>query len=361
MLIFIYILRFYFIDLQTTELNSFDRDRALTVLMYQTRNKSISWDDNEHSIRGLEEYVNASSTDCCDATPASTIASTLLNITSNASNSKASTSTPSSSSTRRTSRKDVIQAVLHEQTRLRDTEEGRKELQQACGKLTNMTPEELILELLRGVSFSLSKCDKQRAIQIAQKDEKEVNANNPKWKDPWMSTNQYYTHVTALMNQFTPNSRRRHLSMVKNKINDWSNTSNKSINSTGTCGDRSTTSSTAGGGNPNHPEHLPQQQSHPTSRPGGVVGRLRTRKKISRNNSNDDSITTDNHEDTDDNFGDDDDNDDDDHNNNDTARPSNQPLRYKDSSPLSIIQQIVYETSKEFDYDHYCNSSTSSH
>ena len=345
------------INTQTTELNSFDRDRALTVLMYQTRNKSVLWDDNEHSLRGLEEYITSS--DTCDC------------------HSKSSTAT----SSRRTTRKELIQAVLNEQTRLRDMEEGRKEVAQAS-KMACMTPEELIRELLRGVSCSLSKCDKQRAIQYAQKDEKEVNAYNPKWKDPWMSTNQYYNHVTSIMNQFTPNSRRRYLSMVKNKINDWSNTSNKSISSTGTCGDRSTTSSTCG--NHSH-EHVPQthSQEHTSSSRsggGGITGRMRTRTKLSRNNSND-SVTNDNrHEDTDDkhnNFDDDDDDvdDDDDHNevyHHTVARqpPSSHrqqqqrtlptPIRYKDTSPLSIIQQVVYETSKEFEYDHNCNSSSGS-
>ena len=348
------------INTQTTELNSFDRDRALTVLMYQTRNKSVLWDDNEHSLRGLEEYTGITSSDTCDC------------------HSKSSTAT----SSRRTTRKELIQAVLNEQTRLRDMEEGRKEVAQAS-KMACMTPEELIRELLRGVSCSLSKCDKQRAIQYAQKDEKEVNAYNPKWKDPWMSTNQYYNHVTSIMNQFTPNSRRRYLSMVKNKINDWSNTSNKSISSTGTCGDRSTTSSTCG--NHSH-EHVPQthsQEHTSSSRSGGITGRLRTRTKLSRNNSND-SVTNDNHhEDTDDkhnNFDDDDDDDvdddDDDHNEvyrhtvarqplsshrqQQQQRTLPTPIRYKDTSPLSIIQQVVYETSKEFEYDHNCNSSSGS-
>jgi hypothetical protein len=258
-----------------------------------------------------------------------------------------------------------------------------------------MTPEELIRELLRGVSFSLSKGDKQRAIQLAQRDEKEVNAYNPKSKDSSMSTNMYYSHVTSLMNPFTPTSRRRYLSMVKNKINDWSNTSNKSISSTGTCGDRSTTSSTTGG-NPSHPEPPPQSQQqqsqkqqpprspHP-SRTNVVVGvgrRLRTtttRNKLSRNNSNEDNFTTEYHEDTNESN-----EDDDNHKNsgqNTVTSPKRrlvpnhhhhreepqqqqqqqQSLRYQDTpSPLSLIQQVVYETSREFEYDHLSNSSTGS-
>ena len=321
--------------------------------MYQTRNKSISWDDNENSLRGLEEYVTVTNSNGCEAT-------TLLNTTS-ISNSKT-----SSSSSRRTTRKELIQAVLNEQARLVDTKEGRNEVQQAC-KVAGLTPEDLIRELLRGVSYPLSKCDKHRAIQIAQKDEKEVHAYNPKCKDQWMSTNHYYSQLTSIVNQFTPNGRRRYLSMIKNKVNDWSNTSSKSISSTGTCGDRSTTSSTCG--NHHQEQHLPQSHPHIPTGTRDAVGGGRylptgcIRNHLSKNNSIDDSITTDNHEDTDDNNEDEDDDDDDNNNHkkndgNGVVRPppnQQQHVRYKDTSPLKIIQQIVYETSKECENDHFCN------
>lgn len=309
-------------------MNSFDRDRALTVLMYQTRNKSVPWDDNEHSLRGLEEYVSASS------------ANDGLDMNTNKS---------SSSSSRRTTRKDLIQSVLNEQTRLRDTVEGRKEVMQAS-KVSGMTAKELIRELLRGVSFSLSKYDRQRAVQIAQKDEREVNAYNPRWKDQLMSTNQYYNNITStIMTQFTPNSRRRYLTMVKSRINDWSNTSNKSISSTGTCGDRSTTSSTNG----NHGyEHPPQPQNTVTSLQSRSGARRRTRKHVLRNNSIDDSVS--------DNNGNGGDESDDNVDNDDfytVLQPQPQDsIIFDKASPLSIIQQVVYETSKEFDYDHTTSS-----
>lgn len=306
-------------------MNSFDRDRALTVLMYQTRNKSVPWDDNEHSLRGLEEHASASST-----------------------NDGLDMNTNKSSSSRRTTRKDLIQSVLNEQTRLRDTVEGRKEVMQAS-KVSGMTPEELIRELLRGVSFSLSKYDRQRAIQLAQKDEREVNTYNPRWKDQLMSTNQYYNNITStIMTQFTPNSRRKYLTMVKSRINDWSNTSNKSISSTGTCGDRSTTSSTNG----NHGnEHPPQPQNTVTSLQSRSGARRRTRKNVLRNNSIDDSVSDNNG-----NCGDESDDNIDDDDFYTVLQPQPQDaIIFNKASPLSIIQQVVYETSKEFDYDHTTN------
>ena len=296
--------------------------------MHQTRNKSVPWDDNEHSLRGLEEYTSACTTN--DGLETNTNKSS------------------SSSSSRRTTRKELIQSVLNEQTRLRDTEDGRKEVLQAS-KVSGMSSDELTRELLRGVSFSMSKCDRQRAIQIAQKDEKEVNVYISRWKDQFMSTNQYYNNITSIMTQFTPNSRRRYLTMVKSKINDWSNTSNKSISSTGTCGDRSTTSSTAG----NHGNELPPQPHNTVtslqSRSGSGGGRVRTRTKVSRSNSNDDSVASDHNEncgnETDDNQDDDD----------VLAALHSRPqetIMFNQASPLSLIQQVVYETSREFDYDH---------
>ncbi len=293
--------------------------------MYQTRNKSIPWDENEHSLRGLEEYTTAATT-----------TTTSNHHTSSDGYSDATTTS------RRTTRKELIQSVLQEQTRLRDTARGRDEVVQAS-KMSGMPAEELIRELLRGVSCSLSKCDRQRAIQLAQKDEKEVSVYNPKWRDQLMSTTQYYNNITSIMmNQFTPTSRRRYLGMVKNKINDWSNSSNRSISSTGTCGDRSTTSSNGG-------HHHHHQSVH-------------TRKAVARNNSVDDSVTSENNgnaEDIDevtDNF---------DTNaviRTPTPQPKQFPVYNNDiASPLSIIRQVVYETSKEFDYDHSGHHSPSNH
>jgi hypothetical protein len=297
--------------------------------MYQTRNKSIPWDDNEHSLRGLEEYTTAAT---------ATIDHTSTSSTSSDGHSDATTTS------RRTTRKELIQSVLLEQTRLRDTARGRTEVVQAS-KVSGLAPEELVCELLRGISCSLSKCDRQRAIQLAQKDEKEVIVYNPKWRDQLMSTTQYYNNITSMvMHQFTPTSRRRYFGMVKNKINDWSNSSNRSISSTGTCGDRSTTSSNG-------------SQLH--------LKNVATRKAIARNNSVDDSVTSENNgtaEDIIDEVTD--------HLNTNAVirtptRPPKQsfPVHNNNNdhdmvaSPLSIIRQVVYETSKEFDYDH----STSRH
>jgi hypothetical protein len=215
-------------------LNSFDRDRALTIMMYQTRNKALPWDDNVHSLRGLEEYYSPSHNNNHN------------NNSGDESDTKSSSSS-SNSNGRRMMRKVLIQSVLTEQTRLQHTIQGQTEVALAC-RGYHMTSNELIRELIRGVSCSLSKSDKQRAIQIAQKDEKEAlsiynNCSNTyhtnKWRDGYKQN--------FLTSNQTPNNRRRYMSMVKGKINDcWANTSNKSINSTGTCGDRSTTSSNGG-------------------------------------------------------------------------------------------------------------------
>jgi hypothetical protein len=182
-------------------LNRFDKDRALTVLTYETRNRTNGspWDDNLYSIRGLEEYVSSS-----QHTPAKTGPQMSDEV----------------KSSRRATRKELIQTVINEQCRLRNSSAGREEVSLAARGL-GTSEQELIAELLRGVSCSLSKMDKQRAIQFANKDEKEVGAK---------------------CNHSNQN-RRRYLAMVKGKINDWANTSNKSVSSVGT--ERSTTGTTA--------------------------------------------------------------------------------------------------------------------
>lgn len=48
---------------QIDDLGRFNRDRALTALMYLRRSTSgVAWDDNEYSIRGLEEAVRKNHT-----------------------------------------------------------------------------------------------------------------------------------------------------------------------------------------------------------------------------------------------------------------------------------------------------------
>ena len=118
-------------------MNRFDKDRALTVLMFTTRkNNGMPWDDNLHSLRGLEEII-----------------SQRKNVKS-----------------RREKLKSHMEAVLREQERLKSPA-GREELETAALAI-GKRPENLYCELLRGVSCSISKSDKQRALGLGQKDEK---------------------------------------------------------------------------------------------------------------------------------------------------------------------------------------------
>jgi hypothetical protein len=181
-------------NLQKDDLNRFDKDRALTVLLYRTRKShNVPWDDNLHSLRGLEESLQSS---------------------------KSSSSSKSNSHAERSKkerRDSVINAVLKEQERLK-TPAGARELAaaaQAMIKATNnnkqqqppvlMTERDVYDELLRGVSCSLSKVDKQRAIGLAQKDEKSAGRN-------WQRT-----------------SSRRMLASLKTKLSSWVTTSNGSL------------------------------------------------------------------------------------------------------------------------------------
>lgn len=116
------------------EIQSFDKDRALTVLMYKTRrNAGAPWDDNVHSLRGLEEFVRKDGD-------------------------------------KFQKRKRHIGTILKEQARLKSAA-GVSDLANAS-RTMKKSPEELQSELLRGVSCSLSKTDKQRALSVAMKDEK---------------------------------------------------------------------------------------------------------------------------------------------------------------------------------------------
>jgi hypothetical protein len=177
--------------------------------MYEKRNaNSPPWDDNLYSIRGLEEYVSSSTgaNAPSNSTMATLSASPLRHMKS---------MLPAlpvdeghAGSSRRLHRQALIQAVLSEQARLQH-ETGRAEVATAAASVgTSAT--ELVAELLRGVSCAHSKGDKQRALQLGQKDEKEV-------KGGCINT-----------------GRRRYLAMVKGKINDWANTSNRSVGSTNT-------------------------------------------------------------------------------------------------------------------------------
>lgn len=108
--------------LQKADLERFEKDRSLTVLMYQTQNdKGIAWEEKEYSVRGLEEYVDRK----------------IRN--------------------RRQHMKEHIQSVLTEQDRLR----------------TAGIPVENS-ECIRDTSMQFSKHDANRAIAIGTKDAKEV-------------------------------------------------------------------------------------------------------------------------------------------------------------------------------------------
>lgn len=104
------------------DLERFDKDRSLTVLMYHTQNdKGITWEEKEYTLRGLEEYVDRKTRN------------------------------------RRQHLKDHVRAVLAEQDRLK-----------AAGIPINNS------EYIRDVSLQISKNDASRAIAIGNKDAKEI-------------------------------------------------------------------------------------------------------------------------------------------------------------------------------------------
>jgi hypothetical protein len=150
-------------------LNRFDRDRSLTVMMYRERKDSgVPWDDNVHSLRGLEEALFQKKDE----------------------------------KSRQAKRSEHVKAVLSEQERL-ESEACREELALAA-KTIRKHEKELAAELLRGVSCSLSKADKQRALGLALKDEKASSCSSK-------------------------GSARKLLSKVKSKLYVWASTSNKSL------------------------------------------------------------------------------------------------------------------------------------
>jgi hypothetical protein len=295
--------------------------------MYQTRNKSVPWDDNVHSTRGLEEHTSPNDESHNTTSISATTASN------NAVPSSAATApTSSSGNPYSRTRYKVIQAVLNELTRLRDTEQGRKEVCIAA-KGYGISQQELRRELLRGVSCSMSKLDKQRAIQIAQKDEKEICVTNRNNNITNFSNN-ILSNGISFMN-FTPNSRRKYLSMVKGKINEWSNTSNRSINS-----ERSTASSISCNNSTTNTNH----------------NNSRHRKKSIDLHDTDDEC----HHNIDNDHDDDDHDDEMSHDDKSSTIQQQPPVTPKtkttsnkvtwlqnNKSPLHVIQQVVYETSKK--------------
>jgi hypothetical protein len=166
-----------YIGTQKSDLEKFDKDRSLTILMHKTqKHNGVAWDDNVHSLRGLEEVLNQRKGD----------------------------------KSRRRRRQDHIQAVLSEQEKFQ-TDEGRQELT-APARTIKKSEADLYVELLRGISCSHSKADKARALALAQKDERAAGATP--------SALHGGSARTLMMN-------------IKSKISVWTTTSSRSL------GDRS--------------------------------------------------------------------------------------------------------------------------
>lgn len=138
--------------------------------MYRAKkpNAGSTWDDNLYSVRGLEESLHVKKEE----------------------------------KSRMDKRKELIEAILAEQERLKNTDAGREELSSAA-KAIKKGEDELATELLRGISCSHSKGDKQRAIGIALKDERASGYNR--------------------------GSARKLLTKVTGKISTWMYTSSKSL------------------------------------------------------------------------------------------------------------------------------------
>ena len=140
------------------------------MLMYRTRkNNSVPWDDDVHSVRGLEEILNQRK----DEKP------------------------------RRVRRQEYVKAVLAEQERLKSPA-GQEELVVAS-RAVQTTPEALLPELIRGISCSHSKIDKHRAMALALKDQKASGSS--------------IQHGSA----------RRLMKHVKTKLYNWASTSSRSL------------------------------------------------------------------------------------------------------------------------------------
>lgn len=139
--------------------------------MYKTRkNSGVAWDDNVHSLRGLEDLLTQKKNE----------------------------------TTRRSKRMEHRAAVLKEQKRLKSGA-GQKELAAAAASI-NKSPEVLQSELLRGVSCSLSKGDKHRALALAMRDERASSCSRQ-------------------------GSARRLMKKMRSKLNIWASTSNRSMTS----------------------------------------------------------------------------------------------------------------------------------
>lgn len=137
--------------------------------MYRTRkNNGVVWDDDVHSLRGLEELL-----------------------------------TKPGVKTKSSRRVEHRNAVLLEQERLRDPVTKREV--EAASIAMRRPEKDLPAELLRGVSCSISKTDRQRALGYAQKDERFVSRGS--------------------------SSTRRLLEKLKIRFNGWSNLSSRSLHS----------------------------------------------------------------------------------------------------------------------------------
>lgn len=144
--------------LQKEDIQKFDKDRAYTVLMYRARrNSGAAWNDDEESVRGLEESLSKDGK----------LQHRILH----------------------------RNTVLSEQRRLR-TPEGREELC-AAAKSIHQHPQDLQAELLRGVSCAASKQDKHRALALALKDQKLAIGNS-------MSARQLLRRVKTKLAQWSP-------------------------------------------------------------------------------------------------------------------------------------------------------------
>ena len=164
---------------QADDLQKFDKDRALTVLMYRTRkNNGVPWADDVHSLRGLEEFLQQRK----DEKP------------------------------RRVKLQEYVKAVLTEQQRLK-TAAGHEELVAASCAIQT-TPEDLYAELIRGVSCSHSKIDKHRALALGMKDQKMSGCSS--------------RHGSA----------RKLMKQVKSKFYSWASTSSKSLGAGNERGER---------------------------------------------------------------------------------------------------------------------------
>ena len=146
--------------------------------MYTTRkNNGAPWDDDVHSLRGLEDVVNQRFNE----------------------------------KTRQSRRQDYVRAVLAEQERLKSAA-GQEELATASQAI-HKSAQELQAELLRGISCSHSKGDKHRAVALGMKDEKSSSCSR---------------HGSA----------RKLMSRVRSRLNVWASSSSRNLLATSVEGDK---------------------------------------------------------------------------------------------------------------------------